>query len=130
MDELAEAAVVDAVAFRLRHLSDERARSVLEAAAKHIGWDGPAPAPGRGRGIAFARYTNAKTYAAVGVELEVGAAADVILHRAVIAAAAGEVIDRDGLAAQLGGGFLQRSEERRVGTECVRTCRSRWSPYI
>src|SRR3546814_14896681 len=23
----------------------------------------------------------------------------------------------------------QRSEERRVGTECVCTCRSRWSPY-
>src|SRR3546814_12563550 len=23
-----------------------------------------------------------------------------------------------------------RSEERRVGTECVRTCRSRWSPYL
>src|SRR3546814_13452730 len=23
---------------------------------------------------------------------------------------------------------LQRSEERRVGTECVRTCRSRWAP--
>src|SRR3546814_14047412 len=22
-----------------------------------------------------------------------------------------------------------KSEERRVGTECVRTCRSRWSPY-
>src|SRR3546814_15257863 len=22
-----------------------------------------------------------------------------------------------------------RAEERRVGTECVRTCRSRWSPY-
>src|SRR3546814_18880758 len=22
-----------------------------------------------------------------------------------------------------------RSEERRVGTECVSTCRSRWSPY-
>src|SRR3546814_3086568 len=26
-----------------------------------------------------------------------------------------------------GGGF--RSEERRVGKECVSTCRSRWSPY-
>src|SRR3546814_15901685 len=25
-------------------------------------------------------------------------------------------------------GYL-RSEERRVGKECVRTCRSRWSPY-
>src|SRR3546814_12756654 len=24
---------------------------------------------------------------------------------------------------------LQRSEERRVGRECVSTCRSRWSPY-
>src|SRR3546814_17782327 len=24
---------------------------------------------------------------------------------------------------------LGRSEERRVGKECVRTCRSRWSPY-
>src|SRR3546814_15190754 len=23
-----------------------------------------------------------------------------------------------------------RSEERRVGKECVSTCRSRWSPYI
>src|SRR3546814_1802008 len=26
-------------------------------------------------------------------------------------------------------GSLIRSEERRVGKECVSTCRSRWSPY-
>src|SRR3546814_7118757 len=26
-------------------------------------------------------------------------------------------------------GAPRRSEERRVGKECVRTCRSRWSPY-
>src|SRR3546814_1030866 len=26
-------------------------------------------------------------------------------------------------------GFNSRSEERRVGKECVSTCRSRWSPY-
>src|SRR3546814_20183398 len=25
---------------------------------------------------------------------------------------------------------LTRSEERRVGKECVSTCRSRWSPYL
>src|SRR3546814_20016412 len=25
--------------------------------------------------------------------------------------------------------ILSRSEERRVGKECVSTCRSRWSPY-
>src|SRR3546814_11657520 len=29
---------------------------------------------------------------------------------------------------QAGGSFC-RSEERRVGKECVRTCRSRWSTY-
>src|SRR3546814_3756218 len=27
------------------------------------------------------------------------------------------------------GNFADRSEERRVGKECVSTCRSRWSPY-
>src|SRR3546814_11313196 len=36
--------------------------------------------------------------------------------------------------ADASGGFtatrhLRRSEERRVGKECVSTCRSRWSPY-
>src|SRR3546814_14006333 len=30
----------------------------------------------------------------------------------------------DGIVEQVG-----RSEERRVGKECVSTCRSRWSPY-
>src|SRR3546814_11832042 len=29
----------------------------------------------------------------------------------------------------LAGVLADRSEERRVGKECVRTCRSRWSPY-
>src|SRR3546814_12439497 len=28
------------------------------------------------------------------------------------------------------GEICQRSEERRVGKECVSTCRSRWSPYL
>src|SRR3546814_20852547 len=36
--------------------------------------------------------------------------------------------DRGWALAALTGG-LDRSEERRVGKECVRTCRSRWSPY-
>src|SRR3546814_9285566 len=34
-----------------------------------------------------------------------------------------------GLDPGANGGRLLRSEERRVGKECVRTCRSRWSPY-
>src|SRR3546814_11240972 len=36
-----------------------------------------------------------------------------------------EVMDRD--ARKMRG--ERRSEERRVGKECVSTCRSRWSPY-
>src|SRR3546814_2434654 len=32
-------------------------------------------------------------------------------------------------AANLSRLLKQRSEERRVGKECVSTCRSRWSPY-
>src|SRR3546814_13261651 len=30
---------------------------------------------------------------------------------------------------RLNGLYTQRSEERRVGKECVSTCRSRWAPY-
>src|SRR3546814_11826928 len=44
---------------------------------------------------------------------------------------------QDALTAVVGGqnsvpaltGQVLRSEERRVGKECVSTCRSRWSPY-
>src|SRR3546814_4529438 len=46
--------------------------------------------------------------------------------------------DRAGIGEEIGGdavgddredGDAERSEERRVGKECVSTCRSRWSPY-
>src|SRR3546814_11840667 len=34
-----------------------------------------------------------------------------------------------GIAMLRSWGAMWRSEERRVGQECVSTCRSRWSPY-
>src|SRR3546814_14774077 len=37
--------------------------------------------------------------------------------------------DAEALPAFLGGDDDERSEERRVGKECVSTCRFRWSPY-
>src|SRR3546814_16581135 len=37
--------------------------------------------------------------------------------------------ERHGIVADEGGDGTQRSEERRVGKECVSTCRYRWSPY-
>src|SRR3546814_4666248 len=42
------------------------------------------------------------------------------------------LLEADGVAADRGlGRYLaeHRSEERRVGKECVSTCSSRWSPY-
>ena len=105
MDELAEAAGVDPVTFRLNHLTDLRAREVIDAATSRL--DVNTPPEGRGRGIGFAQYKNLKAYAAVAVELEVTNAAEIVLHRAVLAGDAGEIVDRDGLAAQYDGGFLQ-----------------------
>ena len=62
---------------------------------------------GEGRGIAVARYRNTKSYCAVAVDVEAGDDATIVLRRAVIAADAGEIVDPDGLAAQLEGGFVQ-----------------------
>src|SRR3546814_11341200 len=41
----------------------------------------------------------------------------------------GNVADIAIVWAQTDDGIQGRSEERRVGKECVSTCRSRWSPY-
>src|SRR3546814_11041432 len=51
-------------------------------------------------------------------------AADALVHDLDHRGVGGHLADLD--RALFGG---QRSEERRVGKECVRTCRSRWSPY-
>ena len=110
MDELAHAAGADPLDYRRRHLEDPRTRAVLDAAAERFGWAArPAgeTADGSGRGIAVARYKNTKAYCAVAVEARVGDDAVIHLHRAVIAADAGEIVDSDGLAAQLEGGFVQ-----------------------
>ena len=54
MDELALEAGEDPVAFRLRHLDDERARAVIEAAAKRAGWANRQKREGAGYGVGAA----------------------------------------------------------------------------
>lgn len=106
MEELADASNQDPVEFRLRHLDDARAVEVVKSAREQMKQWGEA-GDGYGHGLAFAQYKNGQAYAAVGIEVEVTDDADIRLHRAVIAADAGQVVDPGGLASQLEGGLIQ-----------------------
>jgi nicotinate dehydrogenase subunit B len=106
IDELAEQAGIDPVAYRLSVLSDARGRAVVEHAARLSDWKPRAPSgTGRGRGFGFARYKNMAAYAAVVAEVEVDES--VRLLRVWCAADAGLVINPDGAINQLEGGVIQ-----------------------
>lgn len=110
MDELAVQAQIDPVTFRLNHLVDERAIAIVSRLAQEMAHHAPQRRPGErlGQGVAFARYKNEKTYAAVGVFVGVHEETFAVrLDHALIVADAGRVIDRDGLINQLEGGFIQ-----------------------
>jgi CO/xanthine dehydrogenase Mo-binding subunit len=106
IDELAERAGQDPVAYRLSITADQRARAVIEKVAAMAGWNPKAPGgTGRGRGIAFARYKNRAAYSAVVVELDV--AEEIRLAHVWCATDAGLVINPDGAINQLEGGIIQ-----------------------
>jgi len=109
MDELAHAAGADPVAFRLSHLSDPRARAVLQAAAHAAAWDPARESNGRaGRGVAYARYKMVSTYVAVIVDVDVDRdSGHVRVTRAVAAVDAGLVVNPDGVVSQSEGGLIQ-----------------------
>jgi CO/xanthine dehydrogenase Mo-binding subunit len=100
MDELAEVAGADPLAFRLAHLRDERARAVLELAAETAGWHGS------GQGLAVSRYKGSAAYVAQVVEVAAGGGAPRV-RRVVTVCDAGAVVNPDGLRNQLEGGTLQ-----------------------
>lgn len=109
MDELAAAAAIDPLDFRLKHLSDERARAVLLAAEK-AGWRSrrESKSEDTGWGLALAQYKNLQCYCAIVVKLRVDRGTGGIhFERVVIAADAGQVVNPDGLSNQLEGGFVQ-----------------------
>jgi CO/xanthine dehydrogenase Mo-binding subunit len=115
MDEAAAAATADPLAFRLKHLRDERLIEVLKAAAKAANWEArPSPQPQRtrtgiakGRGMSAVAYEGDNGYVAMVAEVSVDQAGRVTVTRLVVAQDCGPISNPDGMKNQIEGGALQ-----------------------
>lgn len=133
IDELAVAAQVDPVEYRLRFLKDPRARDALVKAADAFGWSSWRKTEGRGRGIGFARYKNIAGYCAVALEVEVNRRNGRIrVLRAVASADVGHIVNPDGVSNQIEGGLVQSlswSLKEEVRFDDTRVLSNDWSSY-
>lgn len=103
MDAIARALGLDAVAFRLSHLEDERMRAVLTAAARKIGWPKPSKA---GRALGIACGTEKGSVVATAAELS-KADGGFTVDRLVVAFECGAIVNPDGLRNQVEGAVVQ-----------------------
>lgn len=140
-DELAAAARVDPVEFRLRGLSDPRAIQVLKRAAEMIGWQArPSPNPSAsqgnlliGRGVAYVRYKQAENYVATAMEVAVDRTTGKIsVQRVTCAHDCGLVVNPDSLRNQIEGSILQtlsRALHEEVKFDRSRVTSVDWASY-
>src|SRR6267142_948550 len=129
IDELATERGEDPVAFRLRHLSDARARDVIKSVAKRANWK-PDQQTGVGHGLGFARYKNTGAYCAVVAEIE--GTEDIRVKRLTIAVDVGETINPDGVINQIEGGAIQATSwvlKERVRFDRQRITSNSWALY-
>jgi nicotinate dehydrogenase subunit B len=129
LDELAAERGEDPVAFRLRHLSDERAKDVIRAVAKRANWK-PSKRAGIGYGLGFARYKNTGAYCAVVAEIE--GAEDISVKRLTLAVDVGEAINPDGVINQIEGGAIQATSwvlKEQVRFDKARITSNSWTDY-
>jgi CO/xanthine dehydrogenase Mo-binding subunit len=115
MDEVAARVKADPVAYRLRHLSDQRLIEVVQAAAKRYGWETrPSPRPltrrtgvTPGRGFACVARDGGNGWVAMAADVDVNQDnGQVVVKRVVVACDAGPVSNPDGIRNQLEGGAL------------------------
>lgn len=105
MDELAHAAGMDPLEFRLKNINDPRLRAVFEAVAEKSGWAKQKPTPQRALGIAGGLEKNG--YIAGVAEIEIGKTREVRISRVWAAFDCGAVVNPDGLRNQISGSIMQ-----------------------
>jgi CO/xanthine dehydrogenase Mo-binding subunit len=129
LDEIAHLRGEDPVAFRLRHLKDERARDVVRAAARRAGWKPPAKA-GTGYGVGYSRYKNTGAYCAAVAEIE--GDEEIRVKKLTLAVDVGEAINPDGVINQIEGGAIQATSwvlKERVRFDRHRITSNSWTDY-
>ncbi len=129
VDEAAHAAGQDPVAFRRELLKyQHRHRWVLELAAEKAGW-GTAPPPGHFRGVAV--HKSFGSYAAAVAEVSVEGT-EIRVHRMVVAADCGRVINPNLVEAQLEGSAvfgLSAALKQRISLENGRVQQSNFHDF-
>lgn len=117
IDECASLAGVDPVAYRIRHLADQRLVAVLRKAVEISGWQPKPVVMGRGNaqgarlvgtGVGMTKYKNSDSHVAVVARVSVDPATGVVrLEKMWAATEAGRAINPDGIANQIEGGMVQ-----------------------
>ena len=149
IDELATAAGMDPVDYRLRYLSDPRASELLQATTQRAGWK-PHTAPQgqgstgdwlHGQGVAYARYVHSKwpgfgaSWAAWVADVDVNQkTGEVHVRRVVVGHDAGLTINPAGVAHQIHGNVLQTTsrslkEQVRVDAGTGAVAAREWGSY-
>jgi nicotinate dehydrogenase subunit B len=141
-DEMASAAGIDPIAFRLRGLTDPRAVDVIRRAAEMIGWQPrPSPSPAStgqesaltGRGFSYVRYKQTENYIAMAMQVTVDRTSGKIqVHRVACAHDCGLIINPDSLRNQIEGSIIQtlsRAMHEEVTFNRSRVTSIDWATY-
>jgi nicotinate dehydrogenase subunit B len=149
IDELAHRAGEDPVAFRLRHLNDERAAELVRATVERAGWE-PHAGPKaqnqdsgevvRGRGFAQARYVHGDwpgvgaAWSAWVADVAVNrATGEVTVTRVVVGQDTGMMINPAGVAHQIHGNVVQSTsrvlKEEVSFSETTAVASREWGSY-
>lgn len=107
MDELAELAGRDPLAFRLDHLDNPRIRAVLEEVARRGGWaDRPRDRPNLGVGLAAGQDKGSVVAACVAVAVDPDKG-EIRVERVTQAFECGKILNPSGLMSQVKGAIIQ-----------------------